>query len=136
MITYSEKGVGLHEAIAGRGYRLEQLDGVWRAWRMVDGIWLDDAEAEEAVQEIIDTYVPANPVPDVVSRRQLRKALALLGLSGAVDVYVQAMDPVDRLDWEEATQYERQHPMVLAGIAALGITDAQADDIFRLAGTL
>lgn len=136
MIEYREQGVGLHEAIAAAGYRLEQLDGNWRAWRLVDGVWIEDEAAEAAVQAIIDAYVPVEPVPEAVSRRQLRKALVMLGLADAVDAYVQTMDPVDRIDWEEAMEYHRNHPMMHAGIAAMGLTEAQADDIFRLAGTL
>ena len=47
MITYTEKGVGLHEAVTEAGHWLEQRDGVW--------ISSDDA----AVQAIIDGYTLA-----------------------------------------------------------------------------
>ena len=136
MIEYVERGIGLHEAIAAAGYRLEEIDGVWVAWRRTADGWLSDAEADAAVQAIIDAYVPVDPVPESVSRRQLRKALAMGGMLDAVDAYVQSMDPVDRVDWDEAVEYERHHPLMEQGIAALGITPEQADDLWRLAATL
>ena len=136
MIEYIEKGIGLHEAIAAAGYRLEDIDGVWVSWRRTADGWLSDAEADAAVQAIIDAYVPVDPVPESVSRRQLRKALAMGGMLDAVDAYVQSMDPVDRVDWCDAVEYQRHHPLVEHGIAALGITPEQADDLWRLAATL
>ncbi len=46
MITYTEKGAGLHEAIVAAGHWIEQRDGTW--------ISSDDV----AVQAIIDGYDP------------------------------------------------------------------------------
>lgn len=43
-ITYTEKGVGLHDAISAAGLRLEQIDNVWVA------------SDEAAVQAVIDAY--------------------------------------------------------------------------------
>lgn len=49
MITYIEKGAGLHSHIAENGFSLEQIDGVW--------ISSDDL----AVQVLIDDYDPLTP---------------------------------------------------------------------------
>ena len=49
-ILYTEKGVGLHDAIRAAGHQLEQRDGVW--WSSNDA----------AVQAIIDAY---DPLPDI-----------------------------------------------------------------------
>lgn len=68
-----------------------------------------------------------------VSRRQLRKALAQLGLSDAVAAYVQSMPSEDRMDWDEAMEYDRYHPLVTSGLAALGMSEAQADVVWALA---
>jgi len=46
MISYIEKGIGLHEEIARQGHRLENRDGTW----------ISDNDA--AVQAIIDSYDP------------------------------------------------------------------------------
>ena len=50
MISYIEKGVGLHLAISKQGYSLSKIDGVW--------VSSNDTE----VQAIIDSY---NPLPEV-----------------------------------------------------------------------
>jgi hypothetical protein len=50
MINYVEKGIELHEEIARLGYILEQVDGVWVA------------DNEEAVQTIIDNFVPPSAI--------------------------------------------------------------------------
>lgn len=49
MISYTEKGIGLHEAITEAGHYLRQEDGVW--------VSSDDT----AVQAIIDAYNPLDP---------------------------------------------------------------------------
>jgi hypothetical protein len=49
-INYTEKGIGLHDAVRAAGYRLEQVNGVWVA---------DDATA---VQAIIDGYTLAQAI--------------------------------------------------------------------------
>lgn len=53
-IVYKEKGIGLHEAVAEAGHRLEQVDGKWVA---------DD---DKAVQAIIDAY---DPLPQAKSTK-------------------------------------------------------------------
>jgi hypothetical protein len=59
-INYTEKGVGLHEAVSAAGHTLWCLDGVWRA---------DD---EAAVQKIIDGF---NPYSVSELERQAEKAV-------------------------------------------------------------
>lgn len=49
MISYTEKGYGLHDAVRAAGHWLEQRDGVWLS--------SDDA----AVQAIINEYDPVPP---------------------------------------------------------------------------
>lgn len=50
-IQYTEKGYGLHQAIASAGHRLEQRDGAWIAsdddavQAIIDGYTLDQAKA-------------------------------------------------------------------------------------------
>jgi hypothetical protein len=46
MITYTEKGIGLHEAIKSAGHWLMHVDGVWQSSNDV------------VVQQIIDAYDP------------------------------------------------------------------------------
>lgn len=66
-ITYTEKGAGLHAAVAAAGHTLWQLDGEWLS--------SDDA----AVQAIIDAYDPLPPARldkwrEIQAERDRRKA--------------------------------------------------------------
>ena len=80
MIAYSEKGYGLHEAIAAAGLRLSQVDGVW------------EANDEAAVQAIIDAY--ADPLPDL-NRAQFAFLLALSGFDLVWDGLETALQKAD-----------------------------------------
>jgi len=67
MISYTEKGYGLHEAIRAAGHSLEQRDGVWLS--------SDDV----AVQAIIDAYDALPPAQaakweEIKAERDRRKA--------------------------------------------------------------
>ena len=78
-----------------------------------------------------------------LSARQLRLALLGLGLTGAqVEAQIAAMPgtPAQReaamIEWEYATTYQRDHQLVVALGAALGLTTAQIDDAWKEAATI
>ena len=82
MITYIEKGSGLHEAIAAAGFRLAEVDGNW------------EADDDKAVQAIIDAY--ADPLPDL-NKAQFAFLLALSGFEtvwDGLEAVMHAADPV------------------------------------------
>lgn len=86
-------------------------------------------------------WVPAPlPVPAVVTMRQARLALLQFGLLAQVNTAVANMPGTQgdaaRIEWEFSSTVERNRPLVQALGAALGMTDAQLDDLFRLAATL
>lgn len=74
-------------------------------------------------------------VPQVVSRFQARAALHLAGLLPQVDALMAdpATDMLARLAWQDAAEFRRTSPVLLAMSAALGLTDAQIDDLFTTA---
>lgn len=82
---------------------------------------------------------PASP-PAVVSMRQARRALLSHGLLPQVEQAIAAMPgqagDEARIDWATATEVQRSWPLVQALGVALGLSDAQLDDLFRLAETL
>ena len=84
MISYIEKGAGLHEAIAAAGYRLAEVDGTW------------EADDDKAVQAIIDTY--ADPLPDL-DKAQFSFLLALSGFETVWDGLEKAMQAADPLSY-------------------------------------
>lgn len=80
MIQYTEKGAGLHEAIARAGHVLVQIDGVWTA------------SDEVAVQAIIDGYTLAN-AKAYATGEVLKRAKALR------DKVVASVSPGEMASW-------------------------------------
>lgn len=80
---------------------------------------------------IVEDAPPA-PIPQVVSRFQARAALHLAGLLESVETLMQdpSTDLLARLAWQDAQEFKRQSPTVLAMAAALGLTEAQVDELF------
>lgn len=83
----------------------------------------------------IEPPPPPGPRP-VVSPRQIRLALNQMGLRDAVETYVAASDQNTKDSWTWSTQFERDHPLLLACAASLGKTEAEIDALFALASTL
>ena len=72
----------------------------------------------------------------VVSRRALKQALTRTGLRASVEAAV-ALGDQDLKDWyAEALEFERSHESVIAMGVGLGVSEAQLDDLWNLAGTL
>lgn len=81
------------------------------------------------------TTTPAPAIPDVTSW-QLTQALIELGMIGAVETLVATTaDPLIKYGWAKATTYVRHDPVVLAAQAGMGLSDAQVDALFQLAGS-
>jgi hypothetical protein len=80
---------------------------------------------------------PPEPEPLLpVSPRQIRQALTRAGLRTAVEAAIAAGDQDGKDWWEFATQFERQHPTVVAMGHTLNQTDAQMDALWALAASL
>jgi hypothetical protein len=89
--------------------------------------------------------LPALPqddgVPLEVSRRQARQALRLAGKLDLVQLAIDAIaDPLQRGmmqdEWDESVVFQRHRPSLLQMGAAIGLTDADMDQLFILAGSL
>lgn len=83
---------------------------------------------------------PPPPIPEVVTMRQARLALLQSGLLAQVNTAIANMSGIDgdaaRIEWEFSNTVERNQPLVQSLIGALGLTEAQLDDLFTLAATL
>lgn len=80
-------------------------------------------------------------VPQQVTMRQARLALLRAGLLDNVDAAIAAIpDPVQRkvaqIEWEYATVVERNSPLIQQLTPALGMTEAQMDELFAAAARL
>ncbi|WP_443113323.1 hypothetical protein [Herbaspirillum seropedicae] len=76
------------------------------------------------------------PVPAAVTPLQARRALLAAGLLEAVESAAAAADTETRLAWQFSSSVERASPFVANLAAALKLTDAQIDDLFRQAAQL
>lgn len=126
MINYIEKGEGLHAAIVAAGHTLYERDGTWIT---------DDPVA---VQRIIDEYRP--DVPSAVTARQARLALLGAGLLAAVESKLATIPgpqgAAALIEWEYASEIQRQSPLIEALGPLLGLTSDQIDALFIAAKEL
>jgi hypothetical protein len=84
-----------------------------------------------------DPVAPPPPnTPAAISARQIRLALNSAGLRDVVEAAVAAGTRDLRDWWEFSTEVQRDHPMVMQMITALGVSPAQADDLWRMGATL
>lgn len=102
---------------------------------LINGVWtqtwiVTDATAEQVLQRLTEMRAWM-----VVSPLQMRRALRQQGLADAVAAYVAAQD-VDTQDaWEYAVEIRRTDALIVQAASALGKTEAEIDDLFRLAAT-
>lgn len=80
------------------------------------------------------------PVPQSVTMRQARLALHAAGLLAGVDAAIASLSEPAKtsasIEWEYASAVERNAGLVPAMAAALGMSEADIDDLFITAATL
>lgn len=87
--------------------------------------------------EVVAAAAPTIPVPQVISRRQAKQALLQAGLLDVADAAIAASaDRAAQIDWADAEEFRRDRATLISMQHALGLTDEQIDDLFRLAATL
>lgn len=97
-----------------------------------------DAYAD-MLNEWVASYVtpPPDPivVPQIVSMRQARRALNSIGLLQTIDSLIKTLSIDDQIEWEYATEVQRNYPLLKNIQQSAGLTDKQIDDLFILANT-
>lgn len=97
-----------------------------------------DCATGEVFTRPAPAFVPS--VPASVTRRQARLALLGAGLLASVDAAITAMPGVEgeaaRIEWADALEFERTHPLIASLASGLGLTEAQIDDLFITAAAL
>lgn len=83
-------------------------------------------------------FVEGNSVPARVTAFQAKAALHEAGLLESVEAMManSATPKLVKLAWAEALHFERYSPTVLALGAALGLSQAQIDDLFQSAAQI
>lgn len=88
------------------------------------------AQIEEVAIEPVSELAP-------LTARQFRLGLHAKGLLASVQSTIDALDEPERtaaqIEWEYATQIERDHPLVASLADQLDLTDEQIDDMWRAA---
>lgn len=83
-----------------------------------------------------EPFVAVSDVPTSVTPLQARKALRQAGLKAQVDAYIATLSDEAQEEWEYCIAVERNNGLVSDAATALGMTEEQKDDLFRLAATL
>lgn len=124
------------ENVYCRSYAGEQMDDL-----IVD-LGSDAVTYASLIAEVrskVEPYVPPPPVvPATVTRFQALAVLAAGGYLDTVRTYINTLDinNVQRLAWENATDWERSSPTLNALAAMLGLDDTQVDDLFIAASNI
>lgn len=107
------------------------IPGQWVACGDAGPGWAFDGETFTAGASI-------NAVPRSVSRFEARAALHYAGLLESVEAYMAqpGVDVITRLAWADATDFERDSPMLASIAALLNLTEQQVDDLFRAAAQI
>ena len=106
--------------------------------------WLRQmSPADRAAWGLVEVPEPAPPVtpappavPGSVSPRQARLALLNAGKLDAVEAAVAAGPQSTRIAWEYGLEISRGDQLVVELAAALNLSDAEVDDLFRAAAAL
>jgi len=78
----------------------------------------------------------APPVPPEVSAAQGRLALLQAGVLDALEAWIANQPRATQIEYAARGTWRRDWPLVATGSAAMGLSEAQVDDLFRLAETL
>jgi hypothetical protein len=106
---------------------------------------LPQDRSERALWSLVDGVVVVDPalapVPQVVSRRQARRALLDAGLLASVQPAIDAVQDATlraqmQIDWDDSQEFQRDHPTLLALGSALGLDAAGIDALFIAAAAL
>lgn len=101
------------------------VGGAWRydgAWTVVD-------------QDQVDRY-RQSITPSEITNWQAKKQLLIEGVYDQVNVAISTMDAAAQIDWNHATVFRRDYPLIQQMQTMLGRTDADTDEYFIAASKL
>lgn len=100
--------------------------------KMVNGVEVDMTPEEEAELRFAWANAMLPVVPQSVTKFQAKAALHLAGLLDSVEPLMASPDTpqLARLAWQDAQEFRRTSPTVLAMAQSLGLSDSQLDELF------
>lgn len=133
---YEVAGIGTVEAHEADAYLVRVASGALHGYRSPSGTPSAELAAVEIAFAIAHPPTFPDPVPQVVRAAALRYVLNAQGLRATVEAAVAAADQNTKDAWEFEVNVRRDHPLIAAFSAALGLTSEQVDAIFRAAAEL
>jgi hypothetical protein len=103
---------------------------------LVDGVWMQAWVVTDLTIEELATRLAEWRRGMVVSPLQMRRALRAQALADAVAAYVAVQDADTQDAWEYAVEIRRNDALIAAAADALGMSETEVDDLFRLAASL
>jgi hypothetical protein len=103
---------------------------------LVDGVWMQTWVVTDLAPEELTERLAEWRQGMAVSPLQMRRALRAENLYNAITAYVEQQDADTQDAWEYAVEIRRDDALIAAAAAALGKTDVEVDDLFRLAASL
>ena len=79
---------------------------------------------------------PPAPVPLTITPLQARRALRAAGLLSTVNAWIAAQAEDVQEAWEYCVEVRRDNALIAGAQAALGLTEAQIDELFRTAAEI
>lgn len=98
--------------------------------------WTPEAKSAYKALLVSDLPIEPDPLAHTLTRRQVRRALVLAGRTpDDVIAAINAIpDPMERalalIDWEDASYFVRNHPLILQLAPAIGLTPEQVDSMW------
>ena len=100
------------------------------------GEWVQTWTVEAIPPEEADARLQARRAGMTCSRAQGQLALLQAGLLDAVEAWVASQPRATQIEYQARGEWRRDWPLVVSAGAARGLSEAQLDDLFMLAGTL
>lgn len=91
---------------------------------------------ETGVEEIVEVPDAAPVVPYSVSRSQALLALDNVGILDDAEALIMNGPRSGQIEWDAATEFRRDHPLILAIGSSLGLSENDIDELFIAASNL
>lgn len=129
--AYTEAGAITDVQIKCHSYHPTQMD-MLMAEAISLGTPLDDYEDQIAEMEAnnVPSPPPAPIVPSVITIRQAKLVLLAANLLDDVDAAVAQVDRVTQIEWEYATEVNRNWPTLVNLTNSIGISSESLDNLF------
>jgi hypothetical protein len=102
-----------------------------------------DSNEIEILEKIVSKHkpIPIKVIDNSVSARQIRTAMVMSGVSitfveSVIDSMEEPTRTMAQIAWDFSYRFYRQNPLVILLGPAIGLTDAQLDELWKLAITL